>query len=447
MGGRLREASAIVLGFVPAALDARSEEPAPAPIPVVVQVPARTYYVGQAIELRVGAEAAGERPDVDGPQIPNTEVSKIGTELTPLAATGIGNVTSERNLFVTRFLIIPRRFGSLRIPPVRARLGTRSGFSAPLVVTVQSLPVAGRPAEFLGGVGAFAVEAEASASAVRSGQDFAYSILVTGPAARGMQGSPSLARLLQVPLGLQVDPLPTVVESAPPSRRFRYRIRPTRSGTASLPPVAVAAFDPRTAHYVTRVTASIPIRVVEVPRFDPATLGYQPPPAAEVPRSLSASNVRMAAGLTFAIVAVVLSTLAARVVRRRWRIDPGRWITRRGRKLDATRGIKRAAREITEGLTEYLERSVGRPPGVLTPDEACRAITAATQDTDLGALCARLISDCDRVSYSDRETATGSAELVDEGRRLFEEIGRKSARGARRREVRAGSEKTRERQP
>ena len=64
--------------------------------------------------------------------------------------------------------------------------------------------------------------------------------------------------------------------NSPPSRRFRYRIRPTRPGAASLPPVAVAAFDPQTARYVTRVTSSIPIRVVDVPKFDPSTLGYAP---------------------------------------------------------------------------------------------------------------------------------------------------------------------------
>ena len=75
---------------------------------------------------------------------------------------------------------------------------------------------------------------------------------------------------------------------------------------------------------------------------------------------------------------------------------------------------------------------------------------AATQDADLGARCARLVSDCDQVSYSVRVISTGitgSAELVDEGRRLFQEIGRKAACQTGRREVRTGVEKARERQP
>ena len=61
---------------------------------------------------------------------------------------------------------------------------------------------------------------------------------------------------------------------------------------------------------------------------------------------------------------------------------------RRARGLDPRRGTERLAREITETLAEYLERRIGRPRGVLTPDEAHSAIAEATQDAELGARCA-----------------------------------------------------------
>src|SRR5262249_28248423 len=96
-------------------------------IPVLAQVPAKTYYVGQAIELRIGAEGESHRPEVVPPVIPDAEVALIGTELSPVAATGIGDLTRERNLFITRFRLIARRAGRLRIPPVVVRLGSRSG--------------------------------------------------------------------------------------------------------------------------------------------------------------------------------------------------------------------------------------------------------------------------------------------------------------------------------
>ena len=302
----------------------RGDEPTPAPISVLAQVPAKPYYVGQAIELRVGALAAGERPEVVAPEIPSTEIALIGTDLSPVSATGIGNLTGERNLFVTKYRLIARRAGLLRIPPVRVRLGARSGASRPLEIDVQSLPLVGRPAAFLGGVGVFAVAAEVSPNTVRAGQELTYTIHVTGPAARGMTGSPSLTRFSELSLGLQVEPLAAVVVNSPPSCQFRYRIRPTRAGTASLPPVAVAAFDPQTAHYVTRVTSSIPIHVVDVPRFDTSTLDYPPPPAPEKRRVFTASGVRVAAWLCLGLVATVVAGLVAWHVRNRWRADSRR---------------------------------------------------------------------------------------------------------------------------
>ena len=49
-------------------------------------------------------------------------------------------------------------------------------------------------------------------------------------------------------------------------------MRPTRPGEPVLPPVAIAAFDPSVNRYITKLTPSVPIRVVAVPAFDPATI-------------------------------------------------------------------------------------------------------------------------------------------------------------------------------
>ena len=77
--------------------------------------------------------------------------------------------------------------------------------------------------------------------------------------------------------GFRVEPLPDQLEGVdPPVRTFRYRLRPAKSGRVVLPPVAVAAFDPTTRRYATRVTASLPIQVEEPPRFDPGSLSYLP---------------------------------------------------------------------------------------------------------------------------------------------------------------------------
>jgi hypothetical protein len=397
-------------------------------IPVLAQVPAKTYYVGQAIELRIGAEAAEERPEVVPPQIPNADVALIGTGLSPVAATGIGSRTSERNLFVTRFRLIAHRAGALVIPPVCVRLGARSGASRPLTIPVHNPPLAGRPPEFLGGVGAFAVAAEASPSTVRVGQEFTYTIVVTGPAARGMTSTPSVGRLAQVPLGMQVETLPAAAINSPPSRRFPYRIRPTRPGAASLPPVAVAAFDPQTERYVTKVTSSVAIRVVDVPRLDPATVAYHLPPGRGNSGWSGPATVRMGVAVGLAVFGVLLAVFLTRAALRRWRIDPGWWLVRRARRLAPRQDRTQTAREITDTLAGYLERATGRPRGTLTPDEARTAITETSGDAGLGTQAAYLIAHCDRACYGDADGERPRLDLVTEARHLFMEIGRKRRR-------------------
>ena len=103
----------------------------------------------------------------------------------------------------------------------------------------------GRPAEFLGGVGRFELKAEATPRVVRVGQELDFRIKVTGPAAWGMTDRPELERFDRLPLGLRIEPKPDETTGEPPARTFVYRLRPTEAGEAVLPPVAIAAFDPR----------------------------------------------------------------------------------------------------------------------------------------------------------------------------------------------------------
>jgi hypothetical protein len=424
----LRDAILIILVWLVAGAHSiasgSDQEPAPPSIPVLAHVPAKTYYVGQAIELRIGAEAAAERPEVVPPQIPGAEIDLIDTSLSAITATGIGSVTSERNLFVTRFRLIAHRAGLLAIPPVQVRLGARSGASRALAIEVLNLPLAGRPADFLGGVGAFTVVAEASPATVRVGQQFTYTIVVTGPAARGMTSAPSLARFTQVPLGLQVEPLPAISVKSPPSRRFPYRLRATRPGAASLPPVVVAAFDPQTKQYVTRVTSSLAVQVVAVPSLDPATVNYRPSVVRADRGWPSPAQVRAGTRLGLVIVTFGLSLLLARVTVRGWTTDPGRWLARRGRRLAPRQDPAQTAREIADALTGYLERAAGRPRGALTPPEAGSEIATATRDAGFGLRAAALIVDCDRVRYGESDREPSGAALVATARQLFEDIGK-----------------------
>jgi hypothetical protein len=187
-----------------------------------------------------------------------------------------------------------------------------------------------------------------------------------------------------------------------------------------LPPVAVAAFDPQSERYVTKVTRSVAIRVVEVPRLDPAVVAYQPPPPRADYRPTPVS-LRQAA----AVCALLCAALLARAAARRWRIDPAWWLVRRARRIAPHDEPAQTAREIADTLAGYLERATGRPRGALTPDEAGTAIAAASGDLDLGTQAAGLIAQCDRACYASADREPRSTELIAEARCLFEAIGRK----------------------
>ena len=163
----------------------------------------------------------------------------------------------------------------LRVPPVTVRLGERSGASSPLQVQVRNLPAPGRPATFLGGVGRLdELDAKARPATIRAGQDLEYRIRLIGPAARGSSRPPELAGFDQLPVGLKIEVLPAETVADPPSEVFRFRLRPTRAGEASLPPVAIAYFEPKLGQYLTKTTSSVPIKVIDVAAFDPQSLDY-----------------------------------------------------------------------------------------------------------------------------------------------------------------------------
>jgi hypothetical protein len=402
---------------------------------VDVHVPQGIYYVGQAIELRIGIESERGRPKVTTPRVLDAEVTALRTELIQRGATGIGDFVTERIYYVFPFRIVAKQPGVLQIPPVTARLGERSGTSAPLQVMVRALPAAGRPASFLGGVGRLSVDALAHPGTIHAGQDFEYRIRLFGPAARGSTLPPDLTGFDRLSIAAETQPLPVEVVADPPSRVFRYRVRPTRAGETVLPPIAISYFEPKGGHYLTKTTPGVPVLVVDVATFDPNSFAYaslnlgtdsnapeKTHQEALWPAGVWWSGLRIA--ISVSLIAFSLAAGALLVIKgAHWRkADPGRFARVVARHLDSTQGADAAATRITAELAGYLRRAAGRPEGVLTPLEAHRAFEQLAGDCWLGERADRLVAACDQVRYSGRG---GSAEaLVADARPLFADLGR-----------------------
>jgi hypothetical protein len=420
------------LGWLLLGCAAEGQESGSDGLRVEVEVAGGVHYVGQGFELVVGVVGAGHRPEVDPPAIAGADVWLIRNELRPISVSGIGSVVGESNVFVSRFRVVPRRAGALEIPPVRARLKDEAGRSRPARVTVRPVPPEGRPAEFLGGVGRFALRAEATPRAVRVGQELEYRIAVTGPAAWGMTGRPELKRFDRLGVGLRIGPKPIEAIHEPPSRTFVYRLRPTRPGEVVLPPVSISAFDPPTSRYVTRVTPSVPVRVAAVPAFDPATIPDLSPAGGS---DAYGSAVRAWAGGLGAAVLLLGSAAAILWVRRRARLagrlgGPAasrRFAARMARRLAPgwPGQPQQLALQVSSALIRYLKLGIGRPPGALTPDEAGEGVARCTGSAELGAMAARLAARCDGLQYRGAPEPSEDPERFREDvRDLFARLGR-----------------------
>ena len=396
------------------------------PIRVEGGFSAGPHYVGQEVEFTLRVEGGGERPSVAPFRVAGADVAAIGAGPAAPGPVETGAGTGGRDVHRFAFRIVPRRTGTLAIPPLAVRQGMRSGSSRPARFSVRPLPSGGRPKGFLGGVGAFRVEAEASPRVVRAGGELEYRLSIIGPAARGSRDAPDLTPFDRVPLGLRITRLPDEEATDPPSRVYRYRVRATRPGSAVLPPVAVASFDPKTAHYLTKASPGVPVRVADPPSLNPATIDDAPRLDSSTHRGRP--TLRRLVGWAFGSVAALaaLAGLGLFVKRRRARGRGGRFAARMARRLDATRGAAETARRVTDGLATYLNLTVGRPPGVLTPAEAARAVEGLMGRPDLAEGARRLVALCDRAQYS--EDGAAAEDLVAGAKRLFHGLQREASR-------------------
>lgn len=391
----------------------------PEPLPVRALVERGPYYVGQSIAVEVIATAAGERPKVATPRVDGAEVAPWGTEFEPVRVDAIGAVVNESNRYTTRFRLVPKRPGRLEVPAIGARVGARSGRSRPFRIEVRPVPAAGRPATFLGGVGPFAVAAEARPNAVRIGQPIELRLTVTGDGALGMARGPAVGGLERTGLGFEVATLPTESVAEPPARVFRYRLRPTKPGAATIPPIAVACFDPHTRQFTTRSTRGLPVRVADVPTLDLSTFDASLP--AEPTRPDRARYVLWAVGIAGSLAAAS----ALGFVFLRWRgrrfADPRHLAERLARSFGPRDDPQRRARRVRRALTDYLRAANGRPPGALTPAEAGAGVLRATGDAGLAARAEALVAACDRVNFA---LLDPEGDLAVEARQVFEALAR-----------------------
>jgi hypothetical protein len=431
MGARSRRMTIAAVGLVASALAVPAWSQESTPLRVRLEARGRSYYLGEGIELAVAVTAGDQRPSLSLPRLSRAEVWTTETAFHPVSASGIGNAVSGTNVYVTRLRLVPRQAGSLLVPPIEAHLNGRSGKSKAITLEIDPLPLAARPAEFLGGVGAFSVESSVTPTTIRLGQEVSYRVTIKGPAAWGSVNRPGLSRLRQLDRATMISDLPDEVDHEPPKRTWVYRIRPARAGTIVLPPVAVAAFDPESERYLTKVTQGLHLSVVAAPIFDLKTFRYPAP-------DLDAGRRAVIAWAFAALLVLLVISSGIAVVLQQGSLGAGptgprpaqqfarrfaRNLATRSRVFHPRNADARDARSVVDGLMRYAHLGLGRPPGAITPVEAGQVVLELTGSSRLATEAHSLVERCDRVLFS-KPDVDGDTTLVRQACNLFGELGR-----------------------
>ena len=235
---------------------------------------------------------------------------------------------------------------------------------------------------------------------VSQGESVEFRVRLDGPGAVASVTSP-IPSAFQPEPGERIEALTEEATIDPPSRTFRARIRMSRPGDRTLPPVRVSWFDPDSATFQTSISRAIPLKVVATPQFDRGSvvIAVSPTP--------SPSDWRWVVGVGSGCLgasAFLLGAIRWKAARRR-RTRTGRLAERIASRIRAAEGPAAVAREAGGGLGVLLHELGGRSPGVLTPEDAYQWVSRTTGNNGLADRARKLIFSCDRVLYGEKVEA------------------------------------------
>jgi hypothetical protein len=147
-------------------------------------------------------------------------------------------------------------FGALGM----GRAFTFTKASQPVKITVKPTPLEGRPADFSGAVGDFAVTARIEDNNVVANQPFPLKIRFEG------RGNAKLVDIppFQPPEGMELYDTQKEAKFfgwGTSFKEFTVQLIPRRDGEFEIPPIAASMFDPVTKKYISRATEPLRVRV------------------------------------------------------------------------------------------------------------------------------------------------------------------------------------------
>ncbi len=317
-----------------------------------------------------------------------------------------------------------------------SRMRKETARAEAVTVEVNAPPEEGRPGDYSGAIGRFAMSVTAKPTRVEQGKPLTLAMSISGSPLEGVAG-PDLARQPELASRFDYtnDELVGDVEGG--TKTFRRAIFPKQVGEQTIPSVSWSYFDPRKERYVTLTSKPINITV------DPAsatsttitllreaereqkttsltllTGGISPnfvdPDAVLADQSFALTGPWVAS-IVVSPLAWLMVTLATRH-RARLRTDADFARRRRARRtagVRISRALRNGQREqqlygLAESITGYLADRFGAPPGMLTPDEVRTLLATHGIEETTSAEIVDFLQTCDAVRYAPSAIGTVS---------------------------------------
>jgi hypothetical protein len=321
--------------------------------------------------------------------------------------------------------------------------------SQPLQLTVKPFPEQGRPADFGGLVGDFAISAALRPGAVKAGESATLAVTLSG------KGNARLLPDLKLPdiPGVKVygdQPVfeEGLVSGAPGGKKtLRWALVPQNPGTVEIPVVGVSFFDPAGGVYKTLRTDPLALTVepgtapqgaaaaVEDPgtgrkKTEVAVTGQDILPVKEPPDALRpplAARLGLSAILVLfgAPALPLLAGLGARAVMRRRGRDNGASLRKKALAMfNKTRRALRSgdAEGLHKAFCAFLNQRLGRPGGGLGPAEARDALLAAGADAETAKETEALLARLDALVFAGAAAGGVSGDMAEEAERLARRV-------------------------
>ncbi len=451
--GQVLQAGTATLQVAPGAAAAA---PAGEQLRLELAVPRTSVYLHERVPFTVTLRVGDVRvSDVQYPRVPGD-----GFTVEPFGQPSQRQESRDGGTFQVvefRGALTPARTGTVTVGPasmsmsrVTERANARHGFffggmteepfelaSQPVVLDVLPLPDEGKPADFSGAVGRFALEVRAAPHDVVAGDPVTLTYTISGDGDSSSVAPPALAGndALRV---YPVQPASAAPGAPAGARRFEQVVIPQQPGTLRLPPVRFSWFDPEAHAYRSAEQPAITLTVRPAPQGSgPQILGAPaktaPVPAEslgrdlvfikDAPGTLAPIGARRWRSPVFWIVQLIpLFILAAATIVARHRRRLGSDVryarfTRAGRAAraalvearsalgqgDAVEFHDRVARAVRDYLTAKLDLS----PGAVTPELVSARLRAAGVPDGVADEVRAFVATCEVARFAPAAAADG----------------------------------------